>query len=412
MPCTECGSLKDITDLDRPYVVRTCSKCGRKIKLRNPGAHGIGLKVEKGDQFVMPAAFLTLSANPLKGSGQFTPQGLSWFAEMVFGIDISKKAAREDFPAAIRCIIESNENFFKDAESLSDLNLTDSANEEEIFKRINMNPKTVEWWGYMAAAFGSLALNAIEEANASDAAWAMATAERFRALAVFKAHFEEAVFMGHSARRLIDFMRTWDSNKENDDEGFWQIKLSENAYAISQLFSVPVTLIRGRAYVGGMSIDGKDARFLDFMFSGGSANDAILVEIKTPTTKLLAGRYRKNVYPPSAALGGSVVQVNDYCRSLRENILLTKQAGVELNTFNPRRVVIIGNYEKELTDGKRKASLELFRGSLSGVDVITFDEFFRKIEHLAKLFALVRVAGTAPEGSTPSATAGGPTRQN
>jgi hypothetical protein len=197
----------------------------------------------------MPAGFLTMSANPLKGSGQFTSHGLRWFAEMIFGVDISKKENREDFPTAIRAIMDSNENFFKDAEYLNGLDLNDPANEEEMFKRINANTKTVEWWGYMAAGFGSIALNAIEEGNASEAAWAMATAERFRALALFKSNFEEAVFMGHSARRLIDFMRTWDSNKENDDEGFWQIKLSENAYAFSQLFSVPVTLIQGRAYV-------------------------------------------------------------------------------------------------------------------------------------------------------------------
>jgi hypothetical protein len=45
-----------------------------------------------------------------------------------------------------------------------------------------------------------------------------------------------------------------------------------------------------------------------------------------------------------------------------------------------------------------KLSFELFRTSLAGVDVITFDEFFRKIEHLAKLFNLVRTATSQPEG--------------
>ena len=104
-----------------------------------------------------------------------------------------------------------------------------------------------------------------------------------------------------------------------------------------------------------MSLEGTDARFLDFMFSGGNANDAILVEIKTPITKLIGARYRKNVYPPSADLGGSVVQVNDYCHSLRQNIQLTKGTGAELNTFNPRRVVIIGNYTKELNDARKKS---------------------------------------------------------
>jgi Shedu protein SduA, C-terminal len=222
----------------------------------------------------------------------------------------------------------------------------------------------------------------------------MAAAERFRALAIFKSNFEAAVFIGQSARRLVELLGIWDANKENKDEGFWQIKLSEHAYAVSQLFSVPVTFILDKAYVGGMSLDRKDARLLDFMFSGGNANDAILVEIKTPTTKLLAAKYRTNVYPPSAALSGSVVQVNDYCHSLRQNIqniTLPEGVDVELSTFNPpRRVVIIGNYAKELNDPKKKASFELFRASLAGIDVVTFDEFFKKIEHLARLFNLVR----------------------
>jgi hypothetical protein len=219
----------------------------------------------------------------------------------------------------------------------------------------------------------------------------MAVAERFRALAIFKQHFHEVVMMGHSAGRLIKLINVWDTNKANSDEGFWQIILSDHTYALSQLFAAPVTFIQGKAYVGGTQLDGKDARYLDFMLSGGNANHAILVEIKAPTTKLLAGRYRGNVYPPSRDLGGAVVQVNDYCDSLRKNVdQITRERKVELNTFNPRRIVLIGNYEAELTDAKKRSSFELFRSSQTGVEIVTFDEFFRKVEQLAQLFNLVR----------------------
>jgi hypothetical protein len=169
-------------------------------------AVAIGIKVKKGDEFVIPPGFLTLSANPLKGSGQFSSHGLNWFAELVFGVDIAKN--RDDFTTALRAIIEGNEKFFEHAEYLKGLDLNDPANEEEVFKRISANTKTIEWWGYMAAFFGSIALKAVEEGNASEAAWAMATAERFRALAIFKSNFEEAVFAGQSARRLVDVLRT------------------------------------------------------------------------------------------------------------------------------------------------------------------------------------------------------------
>ena len=92
----------------------------------------------------------------------------------------------------------------------------------------------------------------------------MANAERFRALYVFKEFFEEVVWMGHSAKRLIELLSIWDANKENGDEEFWQIQFQSHALALSQLFSVPVTLIEEKAYVGGQGIDRQDARLVDF----------------------------------------------------------------------------------------------------------------------------------------------------
>ncbi len=168
----------------------------------------------------------------------------------------------DNFPAALRTVIESNDQYFKNAEFLKGLNFNDPADADEIWKRIKEKPKTIEYWGFWAAAFGSIALDAIEKGNASLAAWAMAIAERFRALAIFKSSFEEAVLIGNSARRLVNLLRTWDSNKENSDEGFWQITLKENAFAISQIFSVPVMIIQDKAYVGGMTLEGTDARYL------------------------------------------------------------------------------------------------------------------------------------------------------
>ncbi len=64
----------------------------------------------------------------------------------------------------------------------------------------------------------------------------------------------------------------------------------------SQMFSTQVAFIEGKAYVGGMRVDKKDAKFVDFLLSGGAAEEAILIEIKTPCGKLLGGKYRKSVF--------------------------------------------------------------------------------------------------------------------
>jgi hypothetical protein len=156
-------------------------------------------------------------------------------------------------------------------------------------------------------------------------------------------------------------------------------------------FSVPITLIKEKAYVGGQGIDRKDARFVDFLFSGGSASEAILIEIKTPITPLLNKQlYRGNVHAPSSDLTGSLVQVADYRRSLNRDLeTLIRDKNYDLAAFNPKAIVIIGN-SGELDDEKKRRSFELFRSSLSGIEIVTFDELFLKIERLASLFNLAR----------------------
>jgi len=218
----------------------------------------------------------------------------------------------------------------------------------------------------------------------------MACAERYRSMLVFKQHLEEVVWMGHSAKRLIDMLGLWDGNKDNADEGFWQIKFKESSYVFSQVFSVPVVFIQDNAYVGGMSIDRKDAKFVDYLYSGDTSNEAILIEIKAPTTKLIGSRYR-GVYKPSSEITGALVQVSDYKVSLIQNLsAISKKSGKELTAFNPRCLIIAGNGEKQLDKEEKRRSFELFRSHLHGIEIVTYDELFKKMEIMATLFNLVK----------------------
>jgi hypothetical protein len=51
-------------------------------------------------------------------------------------------------------------------------------------------------------------------------------------------------------------------------------------------------------------------------------------------------------------------------------------------------VVIIGNASEELNTDKKRKSFELFRTNLKNVEIVTFDELFKKAESLATLFNL------------------------
>src|SRR4051794_32344161 len=97
MSCAICDELSRDTNRAAPHVIRICTECGDEYPVVERGEHGIGIKVEKGERFIIPREFLKLSANPLKSSSHFTHSGIEWFAEMVFAVDIAKKEIREDF---------------------------------------------------------------------------------------------------------------------------------------------------------------------------------------------------------------------------------------------------------------------------------------------------------------------------
>jgi len=50
----------------------------------------------------------------------------------------------------------------------------------------------------------------------------------------------------------------------------------------------------------------------------------------------------------------------------------------------------IGNGALELIDDQRRKAFELFRSNSKDVEIVTYDELFRKLEVLAALFSLSR----------------------
>jgi hypothetical protein len=391
MTCKQCKGLIDIDDLSFPYVVRTCSACNREIKLREPGDNGHGIKVEKGDRFVFPAGFLTVAANPLKSTGHLTKHGLAWFAKLIFIEELEKNPDRIDF--FIQSNNEYSEKILRQAGLFEGLDLSLEEDAKELFSRVEKEKDGLEWWAYCFGMFNDIARDAIKDNDAKRAAWAMRAAERCRAMCVFKGSLEEVVWMGHSAGRIVELIRKWHANKDNENsnkEEFWQVIFNENPYILSQVFSAPVVFLQDRAYVGGMNIDGSKAKLVDFLFANQSSNDALLVEIKTPATRMLARtKYRNGVYNPTKELSGSVLQVLNYRRELVRNYQnLTSGSKKKLDMFNPQCLVIIGNAQMELDNDEKRASFELYRTSMKDVEIVTFDELFKKAEILASLFNL------------------------
>lgn len=183
-------------------------------------------------------------------------------------------------------------------------------------------------------------------------------------------------------------LNIWKENQASVDEEFWQSTFAENSFVLEQVFSWPVSIIKGKAYVGGKTVENVGGSIVDFLMKNNFTQNAALIELKTPGTALLGKLYRNNVYNLSEELSGAVMQVLNYRHALSENYnSLTGGQGNFFESFSPKCVVIIGN-TSQLAERDKRKTFELFRGQISGVHVITYDELFAKTEKLINILEL------------------------
>lgn len=205
------------------------------------------------------------------------------------------------------------------------------------------------------------------------------------------------------------------SNLNNDDERFWQKSvLEENPWILEQLFSSPYVVFNNQPYVGGKAHDNTGGNYPDFLCRNRLTNNTAIVEIKTPCTNLLMEKpYRHNSYPLSRELSGAVSQVlvarQDFISSIDQ---LYHKSGGSLEALSPRCIILIGKLSELETDtaaGEARhslcnrfdqaklASLEIFRNSISGVEIVTYDELLNRIDGLIHLFSMEPTDGADGE---------------
>ncbi len=183
---------------------------------------------------------------------------------------------------------------------------------------------------------------------------------------------------------LKNSLQLWKENKQNSDEEFWQKYFLEHPFLLNALFNFPVLIIDEKAYVGGKQVTNKNGNVVDFLYKNKMTKNAVLIEIKTPTTPLLGKEYRNNTYNLHKELSGSVVQILNYKQSIIENShALKSKSSTDFDLLHPKCLVITGNTEQLNKEEIR--SFELFRNNLNGVEIVTYDELFQKVESLLSI---------------------------
>lgn len=187
--------------------------------------------------------------------------------------------------------------------------------------------------------------------------------------------------------QINKILEIWKDNESNSNEEFWQNTFTEYSWIISQIFAAPVLLYKEKAYVGGKTIDNKGANLVDVIYKNKLSSNIVIVELKTPCTEILGGPYRQT-YSMSSELTGAISQTLNYKHQLQQNYISLQMADRKdmFEVINPRALLIIGNFNKELHSHDDKSeAFELYRQNLKDVCVLTYDELFAKVEILKSI---------------------------
>jgi hypothetical protein len=387
MTCEQCANITEY-DAANLHVVRPCPGCGRPLRHKpTAGKHGRGIKLSEG-ALVFPSEELTIAINPLKSKGTLTPYGIELLATQLF-FPVSRNAEEYEVGALeIERELDEIVNNFAPAVGL-DVNCAEDL--DRLKEVMSTHRETPAYWAWVAAGFSASRRDATERGALAEAVWSAAVSERARAMWAYKCGLEDVVRMGHSARRLLDALNMWNNQRTNSDELFWQQEFKERQFILSLVFGVPVVLLEDQAYLGGMTLDRTEAKLADYLFTVEGSRQAIVIEIKTPTATLMnKGKYRKGVYTPHRDLTGAVAQVLAYRTELMKRIETRRSSsGSTLGHLLPRCAVVVGDTSVEFKDADGcQRSFEEYRASQKDVEVIGYDELFRKVALLGQLFGL------------------------
>jgi len=382
--CKQCK--QSLVPLKTVHVKRSCQECGQSFYIVEPGENGQGMKIRGEDEPIVPPEGIRISLDPEQANGKFTRQGLLWFAENLFFQ--SSAQTPDKLELTLEDYYKSALDILKSSPLVEGLDINTEEGTRELDNRLRDNKYSSEWWAaQLIIEINCLMDNPkIEREEIQRSLWEMNKLTNFHSMLIFKQMLEPTIWSGYMINNLKNILKIWEDNQENDSEEFWQKLFWDNSIILSQVFSFPVIFIEEKVYVGGKNLSNKGGYVVDFLLKNNLTKNTALIEIKTPKTKIIGSKYRSSVYSISADITGSIVQISNYKDSLTKeyhNLVANMQG--EINAFNPSCMVIAGNAQADLTDQERIKSFELFRNGLKDVQLVTYDELFRKIEILIDL---------------------------
>ena len=177
--------------------------------------------------------------------------------------------------------------------------------------------------------------------------------------------------------------------KRRTREGEWQRFFERYKFVLSQALGSPIVFVQREPSVGGVKLDGSGSKVGDFLYKNSRTDNSVLIELKTPRTKLLnTGSVRAGVYGPSGDLTGGMTQVLDQRYTLLADFESKKGRSrvYDIEAYAVRCCLVIGTLPE---DEDMKKSFELFRGNSKDVEILTFDELLEKLNMVKEFLEML-----------------------
>lgn len=175
------------------------------------------------------------------------------------------------------------------------------------------------------------------------------------------------------------------------DEAYWQDFFERNKWIFG--YGLNYQILRqeqSQPHYGGTRVDGTGGQRGDILCStDGDIKFTVLIEIKTPLTPIIQGT--------SAQRNGAwsmAKELTDGITQLQANLSTWEITGSrtddnrdrfeqnETYTVTPKGILLIGKLEQIGADRDKRNSFERFRQGIHAVEILTFDELFRRAEFI------------------------------
>lgn len=162
-------------------------------------------------------------------------------------------------------------------------------------------------------------------------------------------------------------------------------------YGLSYIWCTNIPDERLEQVVAGFDFNTHGKRVDALLHTSAHLSQFVLAEVKTPDAALVTTRPpRPGVWSPSSQLLDGVAQIQKTVSQFKQRYfekaqLVTKDGeplGLDVFNFSPKSYLLIGNLAEFTSEHgvnrDKYSSFELFRGSLRGPEIITFDELYAR----------------------------------